>query len=325
MFQRLSLILKSSAKITLEPENRKARLSPLKYGSVQGRIAYFVMAMLNAKDVVFMKRDTVNRFRLLMERHPEAIPSIFWPYQCKHWNTSERVEHLYSHFQTLPRLPYEIDCQANHERILAEADDVYPGLRIVIDKNGLFMREGMLTLNTFVGHERMFTIAFSFSSDDSGQVCALVGAIQGRRMPHIEALYRDMTRVTHGVRPRDMMVEVFQIFCRWVGVERIYAIADSHRQHKHYFYFLKNKRDSLHLDYDEVWADRGGRRCSEAFFELSTRPVFRPLEKIVSKKRSMYRKRYAMLNRLEQRLKSGLHTFARDKQLAAPQRVRSTG
>ncbi|MET0091559.1 MAG: DUF535 family protein [Candidatus Thiodiazotropha sp.] len=310
MFRRASLILRSSEKITLEPDQRKAKLSPLKYGYLKGRIAYFVMASLNAKDIMFMDPVTVDRFRVLMEQHPEAIPSIFWPYQCKDWGASERVEYLYSHFATLLELPYRIDCQATQERILAEVDDVYPGLRIVIDKNGLFMREGMLTLNTYVGHERIFTLAFSLHKNASDQICALVGAIQGRRMPNIETLYRDMTRKTYGIRPRDLMVEVFQIFCYRVGIDRIYAIADSHRQHKHYFYCLKKKDCHLYLNYDEVWSDRGGIRSSAAFFELPAQPATRDLNEVISKKRSMYRNRYALLDRLSEEIGAGLEAVA---------------
>ncbi len=310
MFKRASLILKSSEKVTLEPDERKARLSPLKYGSFQGRIAYFAMASLNAKDILLMDQPTVERFRVLTQEHPETIPSIFWPYQSKAWGASERVDYLYNHFETLRELPYLIDSQADQEWVLAQADDIYPGLRIILDKNGLFMREGMLTLNIYIGAERVFTLAFSFYKKPSDRICALVGAIQGRRMPDIETLYREMTRKAHGVRPRDLMVEVFQLFCRRIGVEKIYAIADSHRQHKHYFYCLKNKAGCLHLDYDEVWSDRGGIRNSEGFFELSVSPLFRPLNTVIAKKRSMYRKRYAMLEQLERKLENGLIAFS---------------
>ncbi|MEJ2426464.1 MAG: DUF535 family protein, partial [Candidatus Thiodiazotropha sp.] len=181
---------------------------------------------------------------------------------------------------------------------------------IVLDKNGLFMREGMLTLNIYVGVERVFTLAFSFYKNTSDRICAMVGAIQGRRMQDVKTLYREMTRKAHGVRPRDLMVEVFQLFCRRIGVEKIYAIADSHCQHRHNFYCLKNKLDSLHLDYDEVWTNRGGVRNSEGFFELPVPPVFRSLHTVIAKKRSMYRKRYAMLEQLERNLENSLIAFS---------------
>ncbi|PUB79353.1 MAG: hypothetical protein DBO99_04370 [gamma proteobacterium symbiont of Ctena orbiculata] len=309
MFEKLSLILRSSSRITLDPLHRKAKLSPLKYGPVKGRFLYFLMALLNAKGIIQMKRLTVSHFRELIEVHPEAIPNIFWPYQCRSWDSSTRVDFLYSHFLTLPDLRYRVECHPSHQRIIADADDIYRGLRIVVDQHSLFMREGMITLNIYVEHERIFTIAFSLCKDDRGKICAIAGAIQGRRMANITELYRDMTKKTYGIRPRDLMVEVFQIVCRLSGVEKIFAVSESHRQHRHHFYQLKNKQSRLNLNYDEVWSDRSGIRCSDAFYELPVIPVRKPLSRIIAKKRSMYRNRYALLERLENEIEQGLSSY----------------
>ena len=167
----------------------------------------------------------------------------------------------------------------------------------------------MITLNLFIDHERVFTIAFSFHKNKQGQVCAIVGAIQGRRMADITDLYREMTKKTYGIRPRDLMIEVFQMLCGLSGVKKIYAVSESHRQHKHRFYHFKDKPSIPSINYDEVWSDRSGIRCNNAFFELPLSPPRKPLSCIVSKKRSMYRNRYILLNRLEQEIEQGLSSL----------------
>jgi uncharacterized protein VirK/YbjX len=306
MLEKLSLILKSSSKITVEPKDRQAKLSPLKYGPVAGRFFYFVMVMLNAKDIILMPRHTTSRFKHLIEVHPEAIPSIFWPYQCMSWDISTRINYLYNHFTTLPDLRYQIDCNANHPCTLAEVGDIYPGLSIIIDQNDLFMREGMITLNIFVCHERIFTIAFSVYKDEQRHICTIAGAIQGRRKAGITELYRDMTKKIYGIRPRDLMIEVFQIVCRLIGIDKIQGVTESHRQHRHRFYWLKDKQCQLSLNYDEVWLDRGGIRYNDAFYELPVTPLRKPLKGVIAKKRSMYRNRYALLARLEKEIELGL-------------------
>ncbi|MES9993674.1 MAG: DUF535 family protein [Candidatus Thiodiazotropha sp.] len=310
MLERLSLILKSSTKITCEPQHRQEKLSPHKYGPVKGRFFFFLMALLNAKDIIRMKRQTVTHFRNLVDEHPEVIPNILWPYQCRSWNTSTRINLLYNHFLTLPALNYQVDCSPNHQRIIADIDDIYPGLRIVADQHGLFLREGMITLNLYVKDQRVFTIAFSVCKDNMHRICAIAGAIQGRRMSNITELYRDMTKKTYGIRPRDLMVEVFQVVCKLSGITKIYAIAESHRQQNHHFYFLKNKRRQLVLNYDEVWSERNGIRYSDAFYELPVTPKRKPLSRILAKKRSMYRNRYELLDRLEREIKEGLSSYA---------------
>lgn len=55
--------------------------------------------------------------------------------------------------------------------------------------------------------------------------------------------------------------------------------------------------------------DRGGTRYNDAFYELPVIPVRKPLNRIVAKKRSMYRKRYNLLARLEDKIKNGLASF----------------
>lgn len=302
MFTKFSVVLKSSTKVTLKAEERIFQLSPLKYGAVKGRIAYYIMAILNLKDIIAMSPKQVTQLNYLADQRPEAIPSVFWPYQSAKWTVSQRIEFLYNHFQTVAELDNPLTAKVQNKRTISELDDIYPGMRIVVDRNGLFMREGMIVLNMFVESERIFSLAFSLHKNDSEQISAIIGAIQGRRMPHAPELFRDITKVTHGIRPRDLMIEVYLMLSRAIGVKKVYAISESCRQHRHRFYWLKNKDERLSLNYDEVWSDRGGNRLNEEFFELPMKPKRKLLENIAAKKRSMYRKRYALLTRLEEEL-----------------------
>ncbi|MGD8913568.1 MAG: DUF535 family protein [Candidatus Thiodiazotropha sp.] len=318
MLEQLSIIFQSSSKITVDRKLRRKKLSPFKYGPIAGRCLYFIMALLNTREIICMKRDTLSHFRYLIETHPETIPSIFWPYQCKSWDTSTRINYLYNHFATLPELKHAIDYKATHQSVLADGREIYPTLQIVVDKHDFYVREGMITLNLFVAHQRVFTIAFSFYKNKKEQICAIVGALQGKRMPDIIDLYRDMTKKTYGIRPRDLMIEVFQMLCRLSSVKKIYAVSESHRQHRHSFYCLKNKLSKPSINYDEVWTERNGVRRNDAFFELPLIPCRKPISQIVSKKRSMYRNRYVLLKRLEHKIEQGLSTLESRKVDANP-------
>jgi uncharacterized protein VirK/YbjX len=307
MMDKLTIIVKASGKITLAPECRKLQLSPLKYGYIKGRTVYLVMVLLNAKDIVMLSRGNLSWLQCLIERYPVAIPSVFWPYQCSSWNLNQRVEYLYNHFQTLSRLDKRLSFLSSRQKSLTDLDEIYPGMSLVLDRNGLFLREGMIVLNIFVDNERVFTLAFSLVKKEDGCLSAIIGAIQGRRMEHITNLYRSMTKKTFGIRPRDLMIEVFQILCKAIGVARIYAIRESRRQHRHYLYSLKNKSDVLSINYDEVWRDRGGLIRSDEFCELPVLPSRKALSEIVAKKRSMYRKRYALLERIENSIMDSIY------------------
>jgi uncharacterized protein VirK/YbjX len=308
MMDKLAIVVKASGKITVAPEYRKLQLSPLKYGYIKGRIVYLVMVLLNTKDLVRLSKDNLSQLQHLVDRYPEAIPSVFWPYQCSVWNLTQRVHYLHNHFQVLSQLDKCFAFLSSKQKSLTDLDEVYPGMSLVFDRHGLFLREGMIVLNIFVDHERVFTLAFSLVKSEGGCLNAIIGAIQGRRKECITGLYRSMTKKTYGIRPRDLMVEIFQILCKAIGVARIYAIRENRRQHRHYFYsFKKNKPEVLSINYDEVWRERGGMVRSDEFYELPVLPSRKSLSTIIAKKRSMYRKRYGLLERIENTIMDSIY------------------
>jgi len=161
------------------------------------------------------------------------------------------------------------------------------------------MREGQAVLDLFIAETRIFSLAFSLR-DEQG-LTAVIGAIQGRDIEGALDTYRELTGALHGMRPRDFLVEMFRALCATLGVQRIVAVSDASRHHRSpYFGKVTDKR--FPLDYDEVWTERGGTALDDDFFALPVKPTRRSIEEIPSKKRSMYRKRYEMLDRLEAKL-----------------------
>lgn len=128
-----------------------------------------------------------------------------------------------------------------------------------------------------------------------------MGAIQGRNLEGVTDTYRDLTGLLHGMRPRDFLVEVFCLLCRVAGIARICAVADEYRAQRSP-YFGRQPRE-LPQNYDEVWRDRGGTPTSPEFYSLPVGGNRRELAEIPSKKRSMYRKRYDLLDRIEASLR----------------------
>ena len=89
-----------------------------------------------------------------------------------------------------------------------------------------------------------------------------------------------------------------------MGVADIFAVADEFRHHRH-SYFAKGS-ETLSADYNEIWADRGGIRTNAMFYRLDPYRKQRPLAEIRANKRAMYRRRYQMLNSLNEQLNKNL-------------------
>jgi uncharacterized protein VirK/YbjX len=122
-------------------------------------------------------------------------------------------------------------------------------------------------------------------------------------------IYHRLTKTMDGLRPRDFVVKAFQLFAGAVGVTRIRCVADEHRHQRHP-YFSDELRSKLHLPYDEVWRENGGRPLSSGFFELSVTPACKQPEEAPVRKRAMYRRRSQMLVNLGHALQRELHSNA---------------
>lgn len=103
------------------------------------------------------------------------------------------------------------------------------------------------------------------------------------------------------MRPRDLLIEVFRMVCRLNSVVQIYAVRDAHRHHRS-SYFGKDVMRSLPLNYDEAWQDRGATEIVDGFAVLPVARSDRREAEIPARKRSLYRKRYMLLDTIEQSL-----------------------
>jgi uncharacterized protein VirK/YbjX len=260
----------------------------------------------------FMEATQETPLGQLMGHRPETLGAIVWPYQCVGWDARTRLERIRKHYSTVERLNGPLNFSVGDKLELLDLNVIREGLHVVIDQPKWFMREGGLAINLFVGETRMFSLAFSLA-DENGSITAFIGAIQGRDIEGALDEYKEITKAAHGMRPRDLLIELFRMFCEAFGISKIFAVSDEHRHHRHP-YFGKVPKDFSN-NYNDIWAERGGLRVDPKFFELPTKSNQKDLETIPAKKRGMYRRRYEMLHALKAQMSVG-HPRS---ELAAPE------
>ncbi len=89
------------------------------------------------------------------------------------------------------------------------------------------------------------------------------------------------------------------------GAGRIQAVSET----GHVFRRLRyrySKQDKFFASYSSFWESLGGVPDSPALYELPLKGVRKPLEDVVSKKRAEYRRRYQLLDGLEQQFNDAL-------------------
>jgi uncharacterized protein VirK/YbjX len=267
----------------------------------RSRLSFVASATLVRRQLADMLGDTGSFGRHLAKR-PEVVGVLVWPYVSTSWDARQRLSLIREHFATLDNVLSKLDFDPDDVLILEDLCDLLPGLRVVLDQPKWFMREGQLCLNIFVHDTRLFSLAFSFGARPT--LSAFIGAIQGRDIDGVLEVYKQITSALHGMRPRDFLIEAFLCLCRTAGIERVYAVSDANRHHRS-SYFGRAPR-AFSLNYDEVWRERGGSQQREDFFVLPIEGTKRDLSSVPSKRRSMYRKRYELMDRFEADIRKGL-------------------
>ncbi|WP_454863213.1 DUF535 family protein [Pseudomonas hormoni] len=240
----------------------------------------------------------------------DCVGVVHWPYISKNWSAQDRLDVLASHYEVITKSCPQLLLSGRSERlVLSDLSEYSAGCFLVLDRPTWFMREGELVLNLFQGDLRIASIAFSLCRTDT-ELCIFIGAVQGIHKG-VESdlslsIYRDLTKDFEGLRPRSFLIEVIKYLAINLGVEKIYAVGDGYRHHRHP-YFGTEKAQDLAANYDVIWLEHGATPSQrEDFFEIPMEPSRKPLDSIVAKKRAMYRRRYELLDDTFRRIDSVL-------------------
>jgi uncharacterized protein VirK/YbjX len=265
------------------------------------RLRFVIRAILASRALAPMldasAQSALGRF---IAKRPEAIGAVVWPYQCAGWDAETRLARICEHFAEIDAVGAPLDFDVDGQLSLLDLSEIRDGLHVVIDQAKWFMREGQLVINLFVGEVRMFSLAFSLGRD-GGERTAFVGAVQGRDIEGVADEYRDLTKAAHGMRPRDLLFEIFRMLCSILGVTRILAVSDQFRHHRSAYFGGPDQQFSK--NYNEMWVDRGGEPVGPMFFAIKVEGARRELSQVPAKKRAMYRRRYDMIEAIGQQLR----------------------
>jgi uncharacterized protein VirK/YbjX len=264
--------------------------------------ARFVAAALREPEIsqLLANADPNSPIGKLLGEQPQTAGILISPYQCAAWGAKTRFARLSAHLEAVRQIP-GLDLDPDEKLVLADLSSFSPGTSLILDRAPWLAREGHLTLSLFKDEFRAFTVSFSLSGFPETEL--FIGGLQGRQSEEILAIYRDLTKDFGGIRPRDFMLEMLRLFAVNIGVRHIYAVADAHKISRHKYF---EEKGAPGLFYDDVWQERSGERVAETHFELPLGGSRRPLDEIAAKKRSMYRRRYEMLDQIEAALPGDL-------------------
>lgn len=133
------------------------------------------------------------------------------------------------------------------------------------------------------------------------QPTLFIGGLQGANcgVPHAEI--QSTTKACHGLFPKRLVLEGVVNLARLLGIRQLVAVSNSTHIYQNWRYQHK-KKALLHADYDQFWQSMGGKPLDNGYFLLPQSLARKPIEEIASKKRAEYRRRYQLLDELQQGL-----------------------
>jgi len=162
-----------------------------------------------------------------------------------------------------------------------------------------YRKEGELVLffecNQLGG--RIVAAAFSFEEMEVGCWVCRIGCVQGHRR-NIGYSSKAAQKLMYGLRPKSLIVFAVQEFSRQLNFTAVYGAGDTIQAYRRKHAIHLPRWHAIRFDYNAIWSEHGGRLGSDGWYELPLTPVHRGIQEIKTNKRSLYRKRYCMLDDL---------------------------
>ena len=187
---------------------------------------------------------------------------------------------------------------------LWEEDSALGHLSLGLDFHYVDRKEGLMSIDLLLNEERLYHITFLFEQESDGSRLR-IGAMQGclGAQDSIHAL----TKAFFGFRPKNLILHAIRLLAQELNIKDILAVSNLG-------FFTSNhvRLDrKLKTDLDCFWQENQGQELptDPRFYILPVTECRKPLAEVKSHKRSQYRKRYALLDSLDETFRQNLRTY----------------
>lgn len=146
-------------------------------------------------------------------------------------------------------------------------------------------REGELCLCLADTQGRLLS-SMIFSIADGGSTI-VIGCLQGAAAGLGLETVRELTKQSHGLRPKNLLLSLLRAFADYFGITRVRGIANvAHPYARH--------SDKIKANYDSFWLECEGVLDDQDFYEIPVSEPVRDEARVASKHRSTFRQREAL-------------------------------
>ena len=240
----------------------------------------------------------------VMARQPRLPVRLHRPYLAMNFDRHLVLDALRYHYKLLSEAmsPEEFGTYLNSQyfplaKIEGKNGEIFSfemTMEITLDKEG----DSTLVVRNNDG-ETLAEMTFTILNYKDKRTLFIGGLQGGRRdLPH-EAI-QEATKACHGLFPKRLVMEAVCHFAKRLQVEQILAVSNEKHIFRSERYHDKNKK--VLSDYDVFWEAVGGICDEEGYFHIPPEIPRKDIADIASKKRAEYRRRYALLDEIQQQI-----------------------
>ena len=173
--------------------------------------------------------------------------------------------------------------------------------QLTIGYDDRYRKEGELAISLKIDHLHgiIASIAFSLELNEGNEWMCRIGCLQGRPARDGTYVTKEAQKLMNGIRPKAFLIEILQEFCKILEIKHIHAIGGKcQAQNRKHFIHIPSLH-SIHFSYDNFWKEIGGENVEKNWYSLPLETHKRDINEIKSEKRSYYKKRYELLDRVK--------------------------
>ncbi|EFM96938.1 VirK/YbjX family protein [Actinobacillus pleuropneumoniae] len=229
----------------------------------------------------------------LFNQNLYRVNTLLDTYCDKTFNKKQRLKAIkenFTRFENLFRIHFCNQLVTQQEVCIAKLSDE---LNLYLSINQIDPLEGFFSLNIKNNQkEHIYDASFTLLEENK----ILISSIQGPNSKSAQDLIKSATKQLYGIRPMFMLIYIFKLIAEKFNLELLGI------PHKRQAKYRWNDHSRLLFNYDIFWKDNNAILTKNDYWSLSNNIERKPLNTIPSKKRSMYKKRYQLLDDIKEKI-----------------------
>lgn len=226
-------------------------------------------------------------------------------YLSRRLKINQRVDSLIAHYkavsQVFSKSTVHALSQGGEIDLAAFVGKSGAEYRVTLSKTNKFDREGelILALRNQGGREVFFVVISLAHLQD--ELTFVIGCLQGPSGHDSRPLIKAATQDSHGIRPKNLLLDVVNFMAIGLGASRIYGVSNACRIFQ---------GDRTFADYDLFWKELAGQETDAGLFEIPTKIRHHNLAEISSHHRAEYKRRIQLRETVFLHLAESLRKFS---------------